>query len=62
MENDALEVSLMVWLDDEFDSWIYSILTTIDGEESIIAWGECDSRDDAAASGAKELYNYVSGV
>lgn len=59
----ALEVSMLVWFDDEVESWVYSVVSVHDGfDETLIAWGECDSRADAAEQAVLELQTYFSGV
>lgn len=61
-DNDALEVSTMVWFDDEVESWVYSVMSSYGEEETIIAWGEEETRAKAATAAVRELTNYISGV
>lgn len=57
-----MELSTMVWFDDELDTWVYSILNAQDSDEMIIAWGEEESREDACISAVRELTTYINGV
>ena len=62
-DSDALEVSMLVWFDDEFNSWVYSVIAVHGEEETIIAWGdENATRDEAAADAVREVKNYFMGV
>ena len=60
--NEAIEVSTMVWFDDELESWVYSIMTMHGDEETLIAWGEAESGSDAATAALRELQTYISGL
>lgn len=61
-DSDALEVSMTVWFDDDVQAWVYAIMSSHGEEETLIAWGETDSRDEASKDAMRELDNYLSGV
>lgn len=62
-DNGALEVSAMVWFDDDGDEWMHSLFVIHDNrEEELHSWGASSTKDEAVVALNHEIIDYFRGV